>query len=213
MATAPNGIIPYVNEFLKKFDEMNAYLRQAAGGGVAAFYAEAKRYMRAFDEQRGLRYRPSTITLDSTQTAASGSDDFRVAQNEDFLVHSIRGFVSLPDLEAQALVAQLAGSLAGNTTVADILLAKAQNCRLTLMNKDTKVPITENKGISLADIAPMVGGAEMRFAPDGVPGFIIPHNMTLQAQFALQNTDNVYSSVATVYGVTLSGVYISREVR
>ena len=37
--------------------------------------------------------------------------------------------------------------------------------------------------------------------------------MTLQAQFALQNTDNVYSSVATVYGVTLAGVYVSREVR
>ncbi len=205
--------LPVIQQFFGKLDEMNAHLRQSAGGGIAAFYFEAKRYMRAFDEQRGLRYRPSVITLSSDQTAAAGSADFRVAQNEDFLVHSIRGFVSLPDLTSQAAVAQLGGSLAGNTSVADILLAKAQNCRLTLLNKDSKVPITENEGISLADISPMVGGESMRFQPDAVPGFIIPHNMTLQAQFNLQNTANVYSSVSTIYGVSLSGVYVSREVR
>ena len=204
----------------QRLDQLNAHLREAgdvALSSINGFYREAKRFMRAFDEQRGLRYRPSNIVLSASisgaGTASSGSDDFRVAQNEDFIVHEVRGFIMVPDLPAQAAIAAIGGSLGGLTTVHDMLLAKAQNTRFTLLNKDTKVPITENEGMGFASIIPELGGVPLKYQPDNVPGFIIPHNMTLQVQFALQDTDAFYNTVATTYGLVLSGVYMSREVR
>jgi len=197
--------------------QLNAHVRQLADGAAQAingFYLEGKRAIRAFDEQRGLRYRPATITLSANivgaGTAVSGSADFRVAQNEDFFVQSMRGFVMMTDLPAE-----VAGGVPATmgTTVQDRLIAKAQNCRFTLLNKDTKVPITENEGLSLASITPEANGEILRFSPDIVPGFIIPHNMTVQVQFALQDNDAFFNTAATIYGITLTGVYTSREFR
>lgn len=201
----------------QNMQQMNANMRQMGDGvasAISSFYVEAKRAVRAFDEQRGLRYRPATITLSSTivgaGTATSGSADFRVAQNEDFIVQSIRGFVMLNDLPNEpATFANLGGSI----TTQDRMLAKAQNCRFTLLNKDTKVPITENEGLSLASITPECNGHLMEFSPDIVPGFLIPHNMTVQVQFALQSANAFFNTASTSYGITMTGVYMSREVR
>lgn len=195
--------------------QLNANLRQMGDGAAQAingFYAEAKRYVRAFDEQRGLRYRPATITLSSTlaPSVLGGSTDFRVAQNEDFVVHSVRGIIMLSDLATEPATF---ANLGGSTTIADRMLAKAQNCRVTLLNKDTKVPIMENEGLSLASICPEVGGELLVFGPNVVPAFIIPHNMTIQATFALQSNNAFFTTATTNYGITLTGAYMSREVR
>lgn len=197
--------------------QLNAHMRAAVDGAAQAingYYLEAKRFLRAFDENRGLRYRAATISLSATivgaGTAASGAADFRIAQNEDFLVKSIRGFIVNNALTSEPAVV---GNLAGSTTVLDRIIAKASNCRVTLLNKDTKVPYTENEGISLASIMPEAGGAPMIFGPDIVPGFILPHNMTVQAQFALQSASAFFNTASTSYGVTLTGLYVSREVR
>lgn len=197
--------------------QLNANLRQlgdSAAQAISGFYLEGKRAVRAFDEQRGLRYRPATITLSSTivgaGTAASGSADFRVAQNEDFFVQSLRGFVMLNDLASEPATF---ANLGGSTTAQDRMIAKAQNCRFTLLNKDTKVPITENEGLSLASITPECNGAIMEFSPNIVPGFILPHNMTIQVQFALQSNNAFFNTASTSYGITLTGVYTSREFR
>ena len=194
--------------------QLNANLRQMGDGAMQAingYYMEAKRFVRAFDEQRGLRYRPATITL-SAQVAPGvlgGSADFRVAQNEDFLVMSVRGLIGLDLVNEPAAPANLAGS----NTAFDRMLAKAQNVRVAMMNKDTKVPIMENESISLATICPEVGGEVLVFGPNIVPAFIIPHNMTIQATFALQSNNAFFTTASTNYGITLTGAYISREVR
>lgn len=201
----------------QNMQQLNANLRNMADGAASAingFYLEGKRYLRAFDENRGLRYRAATITLSSTivgaGTAASGAADFRIAQNEDFLVKSMRGFVMMNALESEpATIANLGSS----TNVLDRLAAKAQNCRFTLLNKDSKVPVTENEGLSLASITPEAGGQPLVFGPDIVPGFILPHNMTVQVQFALQSANAYFNTASTAYGITLTGLYVSREVR
>jgi len=197
--------------------QLNSHMRAAVDGAAQAingYYLEAKRYVRAFDENRGLRYRAATISLSATivgaGTAASGSADFRIAQNEDFLVKSIRGFIVLNDLASEAATF---ANLAGSTSVVDRLAARAANCRVTLLNKDTKVPYTENEGIGLATLTPEAGGQPMVFQPDVVPGFILPHNMTVQAQFALQSANAFFNTASTSYGITLSGIYVTREVR
>lgn len=218
----------------QNMQQMNANLRQMGDGVMQAangFYIEAKRAVRAFDEQRGLRYRPATITLSSTivgvGTASSGSADFRVAQNEDFLVQSMRGFIMLNALQSEPSLLQSSTAFLGTElpngagagveawamSPLDRMIAKAQNCRFTLLNKDTKVPITENEGLSLASITPECNGAIMVFSPDIVPGFIIPHNMTIQAQFSLQSANAFFNTASTSYGVSLTGVYVSREAR
>lgn len=197
--------------------QLNANLRQAGDGAAQAingFYLEAKRYVRAFDEARGLRYRPAAISLSSTivgaGTAASGSADFRVSQSEDFLVKSIRGFVVMNALQSEpATIANLSGSI----TALDRAIAKALNCRVTLLNKDSKVPYSENESIGLASITPEAGGQPMVFSPDIVPGFVLPHNTTVQAQFALQSANAYFNTASTTYGITLIGVYVSREIR
>lgn len=214
-----------IEKLASSMAQLNAHMRgmgDVAQQTVNGFYAEAKRYMRAFDEQRGLRYRPAIITLsdtiDGAGTANSGSNDFRVAQNEDFLCYEIRGFVQMTEMQDEPAVDSEIGT--ENTTGPVIamsprerMLMKAQNCSLTLINKDTKVPITENLTPSLASICAEAGGQPLRFGPDEVPGFIIPHNMTIQAQFALQSANAIFNTAATVYGVMLTGLYVSREVR
>jgi len=212
-----NGLGQVVQAMNQNMAQMNANLRQMGDGAASAingYYIEAKRFLRSFDEQRGLRYRPSTITLSSTivgaGTATSGSADFRVAQNEDFLVQSIRGFVLLND---QANEPAAPANLSGSTTVQDRIIAKAANVRVTLLNKDTKVPIFENEGLSLATFCPEAGGEVLVFQPNIVPGFIIPHNVTMQVQFALQSANAFFNTASTSYGITMTGLYMSREIR
>lgn len=212
-----NGLGQILGAVNQNMQQMNANLRQMgdnAAQSISGYYLEAKRFVRSFDEQRGLRYRPSTITLSATivgaGTAASGAADFRVAQNEDFLVQSIRGFVMLNDMTNEPAAP---ANMAGCNTAQDRIIAKAANTRLTLLNKDTKVPIMENEGLSLATICPEAGGEIMIFQPNIVPGFIIPHNVTMQVQFALQSANAFFNTASTSYGITMTGVYMSREIR
>lgn len=202
--------------------QLNANLRQMGDGAASAingYYMEAKRFVRAFDEQRGLRYRPATITLSTTVGVGGtgGSADFRVAQNEDFLVMSVRSTLILDMASELAVPSPIGHENATGPVIAlhpsERMLMKAQNVRVTLTNKDTKVPIMENEGLSLATFCPEVGGDPLVFGPNVVPAFIIPHNMTIQAIFALQSANALYNGVATNYGVSMTGAYISREVR
>lgn len=220
MADPVSTLAATLGQFSQNVQQLSAHLRQMGDGAANAvngFYSEAKRYMRAFDEQRGLRYRPAMITLsteiDGAGTAASGSNDFRVAQNEDFLVQSIRGFVALNALATEPGGGAFANPLTTTLTPSEIIKAKANNCRFTLLNKDTKVPITENNNPVLSSICPEAGGDVMIFQPNVVPGFIIPHNMTIQAQFTLQSANLVFNTASTTYGIILAGLYLSREVR
>lgn len=207
-------------QFSQNVQEMSAHLRNlrdGAGQAINGFYTEGKRYVRAFDEQRGLRYRPAAITLSTAivgaGAASSGNADFRVAQNEDFFVQSIRGFVINNSLPTEIGGGAFTNPLTTTMVPSEILLAKANNCRVTLQNKDTKVPVTENESFPLSSITPEVGGLIMAFQPDIVPGFIIPHNTTVQALFALQSANAFFNTVSTQYGVILTGLYMSREVR
>jgi hypothetical protein len=218
-------VLNILDKLASSMAQLNSHMRgmgDTAQQAVNGFYAEAKRYMRAFDEQRGLRYRPAIITLSATidgaGTANAGSNDFRVAQNEDFVVHEMRTFVQMVELQDEPAVDSEIGHENSTGPVISLspterLLAKAQNCAFTLLNKDTKVPLTENLSPSLASFCPEVGGVPLRFGPDGVPAFIVPHNMTMQVQFALQSSNAIFNTAATKYGLLLSGVYLSREVR
>ncbi len=209
-----------LKQFADNAAQMNAHLRNmgdSVGEGISGFYREAKRYVRSFDEQRGLRYRPAAITLSAAITGAgvavSGNDDFRVAQNEDFLCYGIQGFVVNNALQSDIGGAAFTNPLSTTLTPSQVIVAKANNCLLTLQNKDTKVPITENESFPLSSICPEANGSPLRFGPDSVPGFIIPHNMTIQALFALQSANAFFNTASTTYGVILSGLYMSREVR
>lgn len=212
-----NGLGQVMAAVNQNMAQMNANLRQMGDGAsnaISGYYLEAKRFVRAFDEQRGLRYRPSTITLSATivgaGTAASGAADFRVAQNEDFLVQSIRGFVLLNDQPSEPVPP---ANLGATMTPQDRIIAKAANVRVSLLNKDTKVPVFENEGLSLATFCPEAGGEVLIFQPNIVPGFVIPHNVTMQVQFALQSSNAFFNTASTSYGITMTGVYISRELR
>ncbi len=207
-------------QFSQNVQELSAHLRNAgdtAAQQVNGYYREAKRAVRAFDEQRGLRYRPAAISfsvaLVGAGSANAGNESFRVAQNEDFLVQSVRGWVINNDLPTDPGGAALTNPLTTTLTPSEVLLAKANNCRVTLQNKDTKVPYTENESIPLSSIMPEVGGMPLVFSPDAVPGFLVPHNTTIQALFALQSANLLFNTASTQYGVTLSGLYLSREVR
>jgi len=191
-------------------------LMQAGNG----FYLEARRFVRAFDEQRGLRYRPATISLSvniptvtppAVQTRLSGTADFRVAQNEDFLVQSVRTFIVQKDLAAAQPMTNAAafGATLSPKARAE---AKGYNARYNIINKDTKVPIMENENLGFATTSPELGGVPLAFSPDIVPGFIIPHNMTVQFQLFLQSVSEPgLVDDSTDYGVTMTGIYISRD--
>lgn len=235
MANAAPNLTQFFASLNQNLQELNARLRNGgddvAGGIVSGFYREAKRFVRSFDENRGLRYRPAVFTISKAitgaGTASSGSESFRVAQNEDFLVTEIRGFVVLNDLPSEPSLVQGASSQLGheNTNGAaaatpnwalspwDRAFMKAQNCRLVLQNKDTKVPYTENEGVNLASICPDLGGKPLVFGPEDVPGFILPHNTTFEAQFTLQSANLIFNTASTSYGIMVSGLYLSREVR
>lgn len=193
--------------------QMNSHLRTAAGATletINGFYGEARRFVKSFDEQRGLRYRPATIQLSSTIAAAqSGSADFRVAMNEDFIVHEIRTFINLNDIANEPNGAAFVVPVTMNPL--ELAQAKALNATFSLINKDTKVPIMENANIGFASLCPEVGGHAMKFNPDIVPGFIIPHNVTMQALFNLVSNANGLIQRSTTYGVALTGVYMSRD--
>ena len=197
--------------------QLNANMRNMGDGAeqsINGFYKEVRRAVQSFDTQRGLRYRPATINVSvpvlGAGTATGGSADFRVADNEDFVVTAMRAYVVMNDLTNEpASPAQLGATM----TPADRLIAKALNTRVILLNKDTKVPIMENEGISVASICPEAGGHAMFFGPDSVPGFIIPHNTTITVQIALQSINAFFNTASTNYGISLSGVYLSRERR
>lgn len=193
--------------------QLNAHMRNAAGAigeSINAFYQEARRYVKSFDEQRGLRYRPATIQLSATILGStSGQADFRVAQNEDFVVHEIRTFINLNDMVNEPNGAAFVVPV--TLTPIELAQAKALNATFSLINKDTKVPIMENANLGFASLCPEVGGHTMKFNPDVVPGFIIPHNVTMQALFNLTSNANAFIQRSTTYGVALTGVYMSRD--
>lgn len=198
--------------------QLNANMRNMGDGAeqsINGFYKEVRRAVQSFDTQRGLRYRPATINVSvpvlGAGTATGGSADFRVADNEDFVVTGMRAYVVMNDLMAEPALA-VAGFPA-TMLPSERLIAKALNTRVILLNKDTKVPIMENEGISIASICPEAGGHAMFFGPDSVPGFIIPHNTTITVQIALQSINAFFNTASTNYGISLSGVYLSRERR
>lgn len=216
---------PFLAALTQNLQELNARMREptdVAGGIVNGFYREAKRFVRAFDENRGLRYRPASIVISKAITGAgtalSGSESFRIAQNEDFLVKEIRGFVQLNDLPSEPAVDTELGHENATGPVISLspmerMFMKAQNTRLVLTNKDSKVPYIENEGIALSSIVPEVGGRPLVFGPDDVPAFVLPHNTTIEAQFTLQSANAIFNTASTSYGVVLTGVYLSREQR
>lgn len=208
-------------QFAQNVAEQTAHLRQqvdVAANSIHGFYKEGKRYVRAFDEGRGLRYRPAAISLSNPIVGAgvanAASDFFRVSNTEDFLVQSMRGFITLNSqpTEPNGTVA-IGFATAVTMSMADIAKAKALNCMVTVQNKDNKLPVTENKPVSLASITPECGGHALVFGPDGVPGFVIPHNTTVEALFALQSAGAFFNTASTTYGVMLTGLYMSREAR
>lgn len=221
MADPISTLTQILAQFAQNVGEQSAHLRamgDSASNSINGYYREAKRYLRAFDEGRGLRYRPATIQLSAAitgaGTGAAGSNFFRVAQNEDFLVQSIRGFILLNSLVTEPNMTIAGGfPVAVNLTPKQIAEAKALNCSFQLQNRDTKVPLTENLPLSLASITPEVGGEIMAFGPNIVPGFVIPHNMTIEALFALQSANAFFNTASTTYGIAMTGLYVSREVR
>jgi len=212
LAVALNQNVAQLNAHMRAANQAGPHMDDIAKVGNG-FYLEAKRFVRSFDEQRGLRYRPATISLSvavggAGNPTSGGTATFRISQTEDFLVQSIRTFIVMNDIPNEPAAP---ANLAGSTTVKDRIIAKAANCRINLLNNDTKVPITENEGLSFAAICPQADGDVMEFQPDIVPGFIIPHNVTLAAQFALQSTNALFTTASSNYGITMTGLYISRE--
>lgn len=213
------ALVQQTNALNQQMAQMNAHMRNQNPGGLEAinsYYVEARRFVKSFDEQRGLRYRPSSIQLSApivgAGTANSASTDFRVSMNEDFVVHGIRTFINLNALQSEPNAAALGGPWAAlSMSPMEIAQAKALNCTMVLLNKDTKVPIMENANLSFASLCPEVGGHAMTFSPDIVPGFIIPHNVTMQVQFNLQSNNAFFNTASTTYGIALYGVYISRD--
>lgn len=210
------ALVQQTGALQQQMAQMNAHMRNQNPGGMEAinsFYAESRRFVKAFDEQRGLRYRPSSIQLAATivgaGTANNGANDFRVSMNEDFIVHSIRTYINLNSIPTEPNGAGFAVPV--TMTPMEIAKAKALNCNMLLLNKDTKVPIFENANLSFASLCPEVGGHAMTFSPDIVPGFIIPHNVTMQVQFNLASANAFFNTASTTYGIAMYGVYLSRD--
>jgi len=148
--------------------------------------------------------------------ANAGSADFRVASDEDFLVQEVRGFLVSNAQDDEPTVGGVGdGSFLAQTgttllTPSERAYMKAQNARVTILDKDTKVPYTENEGIGLASITPEVGGMPLKFSPDGVPGFIFLHNKVIRIEVALQSASLIFNTTSTSYGVSFIGCYIKR---
>lgn len=214
MADLNQMVAKALNDIAQGMAYSNALLREGRDGVeglIGGWYREAKRYVRAFDEQRGFRYRPAIITLsEAIGASGAGTDEYRVSANEDFVVQSVRGFVALQDMPSEPAVDAELGT---NITPIDRIRMKANNCFVQMFNKDTKVDIFENNQIPLGAICPEAGGLPMVFNPDLVPGYIIPHNVTMQARFSLQSTNAIFTTATTTYGIMLCGLYMSREAR
>lgn len=205
-----------IDDVLQQLAQFNAHFRNLVKEGVgnsSDFYNEARRTVDVFLEKKYLRWRPSAITISKNitgaGTAAAGSNDFRISPDEDFIVFALRGFVGLNDLASEP-VSAVAGQ--PTTFVAkDRAFMKAVNCRATILDKDTKVPYTESEGILLSSICPELGGRELKFMTDKVPGIILPANKVVQVQFALQSANAMFNTASTDYGIVLQGAYLNRN--
>lgn len=205
-----------LDDILSQLAQFNARFRDLMKDGIgnsSDFFTEARRTVDTFLEKKYLRWRPAAIVISKNitgaGTAAAGSNDFRISAEEDFVVYAMRGFVGLNDLASEPISA-VAGQPT-TFTAKDRAYMKGVNCRVTILDKDTKVPYTENEGILLSSICPDMGGTELKFMTDKVPGIILPANKVVQAQFALQSANAMFNTASTDYGVVLQGAYLNRN--
>lgn len=197
-----------MQQLASQLAQLNALLRN---GGSSQFLQQSLASLKSFFAKTGMTYRPAAINISvniATGTNTSGgSADFRIAQDEDFIIREIRGFV----VENDQSNAPNAPATLGATNVlapSERTRAKAQNARVTIQNKDSKVPITENEGISLASITPDVGGLPLRFGPDDEACAILPRNTTVQAVIALGSSNAFFTTSSVNLGVALVGAYV-----
>jgi len=211
MSAADDAVIALAS----KIAEITAYVRGSSGGNVMNdFLRDTYKQFASFGQRKGLFYRPAVISMAANITGAgvatAANAEFRISAEEDFIVQSVRGFIVLKDQANEPVLITTALAAYGATmTPADRAKAKALNCLVTLVNKDTKVPVMENQGIVLSTICPDLGGLPLFFSPDIVPSFLLPRNYTVQAQFALQSANYMFNTASTDYGIALVGAYVN----
>ena len=192
-------------------------LRQAVIKGdidsVHAFYQEVKRIVGAIDTGVGLRIRPAAVTIavaiNTGTSGGSASDDFRVPEDEDFVIEEIRGHLSFNNWDGETLT--ITGL--GQPTPTDRIAIKAYNARILLENIDSKRKLFDENDISLGDILAASGGQPIRGGSGLRPAFVIAHGQTLRMTATLRDTASALVGGESNYGVTLVGVFLSRATR
>lgn len=95
---------------------------------------------------------------------------------------------------------------AGSANIRDILIHKAQNCRIALTDTDTSEKlIGENQGLSLASLLPIAAGQPLNWRD--LPALLSPAH-SLQMTATLISTVAAQTGTASEYGLTLSVVLV-----
>ena len=197
--------------------QLNARMREAGDGAtetIHGFYREARRLVRAFDDRKGFGLRPISVslTVNIVNGTISAANTYKVPDNEDFLVSEMRGYLAFDDWSAEVVGDTfLDNSNNGNISPRDRAYIKSSNCKISLTNNDSKLPITDGTtDLVLSSILGELGAQPMRYGGEGRPALIVPHGQTLKMLATLAKSAAKYAGATTDYGVILSGVMLSR---
>lgn len=178
----------------------------AAQVGVPGVPFVARRVGAWIDEIRQLdsgQVQGVTVALQATLGSAttSGTSTYKIPSNYNLAILQMHAYLRFTALntEDQTVIGYL------NLDPTERWLVKAQNCLVTLDNKDRKLKYIENFAVPLAAFMPPMGYPFV--LPPEAPG-IVQEDETLEATFALQDTTTDIVGNNTVYGLLLSGALV-----
>jgi hypothetical protein len=137
-------------------------------------------------------------------TATTGTDTYKVPDTHRLAITSIRGHLAMLNQTAEAALAIPFALF----TEQGKMITKANNCRIRLLNLDTKTRITDGRldeTISLASILPLAGGAPLNY--DSMPHVVLG-GQTLRMDATLVDNAVTVLGANTEYGVQLSGYLV-----
>ena len=149
----------------------------------------------------------------STATTGTAAE-FKVPDNEDFLIYEVRGYLAFDDWgsEVTAFAGILDNSNNGNISPRERAYIKASNCKISLINKDSKLPIIDEASgaLVLSSILAELGAPPLMYGGPTRPAFIVPHGQVMKMTATLAKGLATIAGATTDYGITLTGVMLSR---
>lgn len=169
----------------------------APAGGIVAYLSELLKLSPA-------QLIATTVLLQKRLTAAapSGSDEYRIPADRDFVVFQIHSVWKPTLLATEAVL----NAVMAPPHFEDYAWTRLSNCLVGLQNKDRNLKIFDARDVPLG----MMYKTPLYF-PANAP-LLVPSTHTLKADFTLQDTTAAIAGVASDYGIALTGVLIPKRI-